>query len=163
MKKSLLAPILLASMAVGAAPALADSTVTATGSQQERVVPKNRHSNASIVAAVNAAELAGIAGAIADAHSLAEKYAAAAGLTLGNVVSVSDATGSGYFGYFGPPGFGPFGPGQYCGTVTRVTLEKAKKGTKAPKGKRKVHVRRVHTCIVPRYEVTSLSVTYSAS
>ena len=160
MRKSLLVPALLASMAVGAAPALASSTVTATGSQQGKVVPKNRHSNASIVDAVNAAEQAGIAGAIADAHSLAEQYAAAAGLTLGNVVSVSDATGTGYFGYFGPPGFGPFGPGQYCGTVGRVTVKKVKKGKKI---QRKVHIKKVHTCVVPRYEVTSLSVTYSAS
>jgi len=160
MKNYLLVPMLLASMSVAVAPALADSTVTATGSQQEKVVPKNRHNNASIVAAVNAAEQAGIAGAIANAHSLAEQYAAAAGLTLGDVQSVTDVSGNGYYGPYGPFGFGPFGPGKYCGTVVQVTFKKSHK-----KGKKPVisHRRKVHRCFVPQYEVTTLSVTYAAS
>ena len=48
----------LIAMLVGAAPALADQpkSVTATGTGQTLVVPKDRKSNASITAAVEAAK-----------------------------------------------------------------------------------------------------------
>ena len=139
-----------------AAPATADQTksVTATGSAQTKVIPKNRQSNSSIAAAVEAAHQAGIPAALKDAHSYAMKYAKAAGLTLGTIQSVSDASNNGFA--YGPV-FGPFGPNQYCGTVHRPIF-------KVVAGKRRVvGTKKVHRCIVPQFEVTVLTVTYAAS
>jgi uncharacterized protein YggE len=142
---------------VAAAPATADQSqsVTATGSAQVKVVPKDRKSNASIAAAVEAAHQAGIPAAIKDAHGYAVKYARAAGLTLGPIDSVSDATNNA-FGY-GPGFYGPFGPNQFCGTVRRPIF-------KVVNGKRKVvATKKVHRCFVPPSVTTVLTVTYSAS
>jgi hypothetical protein len=140
------------------APAVADQakSVTATGSTEVKVSPKNPRSNASIRSAVDAARKAGIRGALDEAHEYASDYARAAGLTLGPVVSVSDVqTGPGYYGP-GPFIIGPFGPHQFCGTVRRPVF-------KVVGGKRKVvRVRRVHRCFAPPFEVTTLTVTYSA-
>jgi hypothetical protein len=141
------------------APASADQakSVTATGAAQEKVTPKDRKSNASINAAVDAARAKGIAGAMAEAREYALKYARAANLTLGAIVSVSDAQSNG-FGYYGGPGFfGPFGPNQFCGTVSQPVI-------KVVGGKRKrVGSKRVHRCFVPPFEISTLTVTYSAS
>jgi hypothetical protein len=140
------------------APASADQpkSVTATGAAQEKVTPKDRHSNASISAAVDAARAKGIASAFNEAHEYALRYARAAGLTLGAIVSVSDSQNNG-FGYYGPGFFGPFGPNQFCGTVAQPRF-------KVVAGKRKrVGVKHVHRCFVPPFEATTLTVTYSAS
>ena len=146
-----------------AGPALADSakSVTATGSGVEKVVPKNRQSNSSIQAAVDAARKAGVKGAVSEAHEYALQYAQATGLTLGPVISVSDvqSNGIGYaYGGFGPYGpFGPFAPNQYCGKVGQPVF-------KVVGGKRKlVRVKHVRRCFVPSFESTTLSVTYSAT
>ena len=143
---------------LAAVPAIAQSaqpqqqTVTATGTGQVRVLPKNRHSSTSIAAAVDTARKAAIGGALRDAHEYALDYAHATGLTLGSVISVSDAQQGGFYGPGGPGLFGgPFGPNQYCGTVQVVT---AKPG----KGK-KPRVKKVHRCFVPRFAYTTLTVT----
>ncbi|HUE26464.1 MAG TPA: hypothetical protein VMP89_06790 [Solirubrobacteraceae bacterium] len=140
-----------------AAPAIADQSVTATGTAQVKVTPKNRHSNSSIGAAIQAAHKAGISGALDEAHEYALQYAQAAGLTLGSVQSVSDASSNG-FGYYGPGFFfGPFGPNQFCGETSRPVF-------KVVNGKRKLKgFKRVHTCFVPPFEAVSLTVTYSAT
>jgi hypothetical protein len=140
-----------------AAPATADQgqSVTATGNAQVKVVPKDRKSNSSIAAAVEAAHQAGIPAAIKDAHGYAVKYAKAAGLTLGAIQSVSDASNNGFA--YGPGFYGPFGPNQYCGTVRRPIL-------KVVNGKRKVvGIKKVHRCFVPPNVVTVLTVTYAAT
>jgi uncharacterized protein YggE len=144
----------------GSAPAVADQaagTVTATGNAEVKVVPKDRQSNASIKAAVESAHQAGISDALHDAHGYALKYAKATGLTLGSIISVSDVPANG-IGYYGPGGFfGPFGPDLYCGTVHQAIF-------KVVNGKRKVvGTKRVHRCIVPPFELTTLTITYSAS
>jgi hypothetical protein len=142
-----------------AAPAAADQpkSVTATGTKLVKVVAKNRNSNSSIQAAIEAAETAGISGAMASAHEYALRYAAAAGLTLGSVISVSDAQSNGG-AYYGPgPFFGPFGPNQYCGTVTRPVIKVVHKKRKA------VGVKQVHVCFPPPFEATTLTVTYAAT
>ena len=140
-----------------AAPATADQSksVTATGSAQIKVVPKNRKSESSIEAAVEAARSAGIPAALNDAHGYAVKYAHAAGLTLGAIESVSDATNSA-FGYgFGI--YGPFGPNQFCGTIRQPIFKKVD-------GKRKVvGTKKVHRCFVPPSVTTVLTVTYAAT
>ena len=139
-----------------AAPAVADQSVTATGTGQVKVTPKNRHSNSSIEAAIEAAHKAGISGALDEAHEYALEYAQAAGLTLESVLSVSDASPNG-FGYYGPGFFGPFGPNQFCGETSRPVF-------KVVNGKRKLKgFKRVHTCFVPPFEAVSLTVTYSAT
>jgi hypothetical protein len=93
------------------------------------------------------------------AHEYALKYAAAAGLTLGGVVSVSDAQSNGVgFGPYGPFGFyGPFGPNQYCGTERQPVFKVVHKKHKL------VRFKSVHVCFVPPFEATSLVVTYAAS
>jgi uncharacterized protein YggE len=143
---------------VMAAPAVADQSksVTATGTGTEKVVPQKRHSNASIAKAVDVARRAGIKGAMAESLEYAKEYAQAAGLTLGSVISVSDAQNSA-IGYYGGPFFGPFGPNQYCGNVTPRRVE-------VVAGKKKVVTgKRVRRCFVPPFETTTLTVTYSAS
>ncbi len=145
-----------------ATPVLADQamTVTATGTQLVRVLPSNRHSNASIRAAVQKAQRAGVGGALAAARVNALGYASAAGLTLGSVLSVSDASSASRLdGPFGPGGFfGPFGPGQYCGTQRQPVFKRV-----GSKHRRKlVGFKRVYSCFVPPFEATTLSVTYAA-
>jgi uncharacterized protein YggE len=145
---------------LGTTPAIAQpatsstaQTITATGTSQTRVVPKNRNSNASIAAAVERAHKASIAGALKEAHEYAELYAKAVGMTLGSVISVSDAQ-NGFYGP-GPFAFGPFGPGRFCGTVTRVVGR--------PVRGQKPKLKRVHRCFVPQFAFATLTVTYAAS
>jgi hypothetical protein len=147
-----------ASLAVAGAPAAAaqGSSVTATGTGQSAVHPKNRNNNASIAAAYEAARHAAIAGALAQAHEYAGQYAKAVGLTLGAVESVSDAQNG---PFYGPgPFFGPFGQNQFCGTLRQPIFKKGKNGRRKVVGTKKVH-----RCIVPRFAYISLTVTYSAS
>jgi hypothetical protein len=145
-------------------PALAQpasgQTVTATGTGLAPVRPANRHSNASIVAAVAAARPASVANAFAEAQEYAGQYASAASLTLGSVQSVSDVAGGGYFGPgpYGGPGYGPFGPNQYCGTVREVVGR-----VTVVHGRKRLRFRKVHRCFVPSFVYTTLVVTWSAS
>ena len=140
----------------GPAVAAQSGTVTATGTGQTAVTPADRNSNSSIAAAVDAARQASIAGAIAQAHEYAQQYAAGVGLTLGGVLSISDA-GNGGGGFYGPgPFFGPFGANQYCGTVRRAIRT-------GPKGHRRITgFKKVHRCFVPPYAYVTLTVTYQA-
>ena len=94
--------------------------------ESERGARRGRHNNASIVTAYDAARQAAIGGALKQAHEYALAYAKAVGLTLGPVVSVSDAQNSAFQG----PGlfFGPFGPNQFCGTLRQPIFKKGKNG-----------------------------------
>jgi hypothetical protein len=150
----------VATAVLAAAPTVAQAqdgkTVTATGTGQARVHPRNRHSSPSIAAAVDAARKVAIKSALSDAHEYALDYAHATRLTLGGVISVSDSQANGFYG----PGvsgafIGPFGPNQYCGTLSQI-IGRPVRGKK-PKFKK------VHRCIVPRFAYTTLTVTYSAS
>jgi uncharacterized protein YggE len=143
-----------------AAPAIAQpvttssgDTITATGTGQTRVTPKNRNSNASIAAAYDRARKASISRALKEAHEYAVDYANAVGLKLAGVISVTDAQANGFFAY-GPGVIGPFGPGRFCGTVQQVV------GKRVP-GQRPTF-KRVHRCVVPQFAFISLTVTYSA-
>lgn len=158
MARGSLLVVSIVTLLILASPAVADQakSITATGSSQVRVVPKNRNSNSSIRAAVDAARRAGIAGALSEAREYASDYAQAAGLTLGAVISVSDAQANGAI-YYGPGQFfGPFGPNQFCGKVPQRVA-------RVVAGQRKVRVRRVRRCFVPPFEVTTLTATFSAS
>lgn len=146
-----------------AVPALAQAaqTVTATGTGQVRVRPANRHSNASIAAAYNAARMAAIIGALSQAHQNALVYANGAGLTLGSLLSVTDASG-GPFGYGPGPFFGPFAPGTFCGTIRSFHIE-VTRGKSGAVRRRAVPGKKVHRCFVPGFAYTTLTVTYAAS
>lgn len=160
MRRGVLGAAVIA-LLMGTTPAIAQptasstaQTVTATGTAETRVVPKNRHSNASIAAAVDRARRASIAGALKQSHEYALDYAKAVGLTLGSVVSVSDAQ-SGFYGPGPIATIGPFGPDQYCGTIQQLVGRPAKG--------QKPTFKKVHRCFVPRFAYESLTVTYSAS
>jgi Protein of unknown function (DUF541) len=155
-RRSLVLVPIVAALAA-AAPATADQTksVTATGAAQVKVAPKDRKSESSIRAAVEAARQAGIPAALKDAREYGVKYAKAAGLTLGAIVSVSDASNNGFA--YGPGFYGPFGPNQFCGTIRQPVFKKVA-------GKRRVvGTKRVHRCFVPPFVATVLTVTYAAT
>ncbi len=133
------------------------NTVTATGTGQARVRPANRHNNASIAAAYDIARKAAIASALSEAKEYASDYAAGVGMTIGSVISVSDAQNS-FYGPYGPGQFqGPFGPGKFCGRERVPTKFKRTRF-----GRRPVAFKSVHRCIVPAFAYTTLTVTYSA-
>src|ERR1700730_8625008 len=106
--------VILASAAVAAVlaatPAVAreshSAKLTVTGVGIVRVHPKHRHSNSSIVRAVQAAEKKAGRRAFRDALTRARIDAKAAGLVLEGVISISDR------GFTGPGS--PFGPNRYC-------------------------------------------------
>ena len=151
------AAALLAAAPAGAQQAQTQQgqTITATGTGQARVHPKNRNSNASIAAAVDAARKVSVRSALKEAREYAGTYAAATGMTLGSVISVSDQSTNGFYG-FGGPFLGPFGPNQYCGTIEQLVGPRPAPGQR-PK------LKKVHRCIVPRFAYTTLTVTYGAS
>ena len=143
-------------LAAAPAAAAAPDTVTATGTGQSVVHPKNRNNNASILAAYDAARQAAIGGALTEARTYALAYAKGVGLTLGSVQSVSDAQNTVFYG----PGqfIGPFGPDQFCGTLRQPIFKKEKNGRR-----KVVSTKKVHRCIVPRSAFVTLTVTYSAT
>jgi uncharacterized protein YggE len=154
-----LVPVLSAlTLAAPAVAAAQGESVTATGTAQVKVVPANRHSNASIAAAVAVAEKQAVPGALSAAHANALLYAQAAGLTLGSILSVSDVqSASPFIGpYGGAQDIGPFGPGKYCGTERRAVVKKV--GGRV----RVVRTKKQHVCYVPGYASSTLTVTYSA-
>jgi hypothetical protein len=111
-------------------------------------------SNSSIKAAIERAEAAGVPLAMADARVHATELARLAGLTLGDIDSVSDSAAGAYGpGYF----YGPFGPDRYCGTVT------SRKRVRGSDGK--IHTRRVkrRRCFFPSRLPVSVTVTFKAT
>lgn len=143
-------------------------TITATGTAQVRVRPADRHSNASIAAAELAAAKAGVPLALTAAQARASTYAAAAGLTLGPLVAISDQAGFNPFFSQSQPFPGPFGPGRFCGTV-RILIGRPKPTVTVIGGRtviappKHLRFRKVHRCFVPSPLSTTLEATYSAS
>jgi uncharacterized protein YggE len=134
-------------------------SVTASGIGSVAVKPDDKTSNASIKEAVEAAEAAAQPKAIADAREQATHLAAAAGLTLGGVVSVSDVPATPfYYGPFGGPYQGTFGPGKYCGTVRTSHLKHLANGKT-----RRVLGKPHRICRVPPSVTVSVTVTFAAS
>jgi uncharacterized protein YggE len=135
-------------------------TVTAVGLGQVNVSPKDRHNNASIVAAVEASEAKAIPQAVQSARERATKLAQAGGLTLGAVQSVEEVQNQ--FPFYGPGGPNaypaPFGKDKYCGDERRPRVVRDANGRRRVVGTRKVHV-----CRVPPFVVVNLSVTFAAS
>lgn len=146
--------VLSASTAQAQTPA---KTVTAQGVATVKVVaPKDRTHEGPIRAAVEAAEAKALPRAIAGAREKAAELARLSGLTLGAVVSISDAQTSPYGPFFGF--YGTFGPDRFCGTV-RTGVFKTDKQT----GKRtRVGTRTHHACRVPPTVTSSVTVTFAA-
>ena len=78
-------------------------SVTTIGVGSASVKPKDRKDNASIKEAVDAADASARPKAIAAARERATELAQAAGLTLGGITSVSEASNFPYYGPFGVP------------------------------------------------------------
>jgi hypothetical protein len=135
----------------------AQQTITSTGVAQVRPEPQDRRSNASIRAAVEQAEEQALPRAIANARIHAAELAQAAGVTLGPLLSISDAPQFGYpFGY--PGQTGTFGNGRFCGRVPRfrtVVRNGVRRRVRAP-GTRRV-------CRVPPQVSASVSLTFAVA
>ena len=153
------AVFVLSASTAQAQSAAPDRTVAATGAASVKVVaPKDRTHEGPIRAAVEAAEAKALPHAMAAAREQATTLARLSGLTLGAIVSVSDAPSSPY-GPFGYGVYGTFGPDRFCGTVRTAVIR-----TDKTTGKRKrVGFRTHHTCRVPATVTSSLTVTFAAS
>jgi uncharacterized protein YggE len=137
-------------------PSTAQRTLVAVGVGQAKVTPADRQSNASIVAAVEAAEAKALPAAITDAKAQAQALATAAGVTLGGLLSISNQAASpGFYGPFYYPS-GTFGPGKYCGKIRTVRLVTGKDG------KRHRKVRPPHrVCRFPSTISRAVQLTYT--
>jgi uncharacterized protein YggE len=146
-------------LSVPASAQAADQTITALGSGQARVKPANRHKNKAIARAVDRAYARALPRAIKEAREDAKRIADGSGLTLGAVQSVDEnVANSGAYNYYGPAAsVGPFGPGQYCGKITRRVHRRDAQG--------RLHtVRRTQRrCLVPKFASTTLAVTFEAT
>ena len=140
--------------------ALPAGTLTVVGSGEAGVTPKDRKSNASIAAAVDAARKQALPLAVGNARGRAVTLASVSGLTLGPLLAVAETSPPIGFAYFpGPYGEGgTFGPGRYCGTVTRSTFTTNAAGVRTRTG-----TRRTRTCRVPRTVTRAVTMTFAAS
>jgi hypothetical protein len=162
-------PVILALAAVAAAlaavPAAAQApaatpTITAIATAQVKVVPTDRKSNDAIVKAVKAAEDRATPKAIAQGRERGAELAAAAGLTLGRLVSVADTASPPFGPFFGPYGQqGTFGPGRFCGNVARYKIKRDAQGRVV--SRKRVGTRR--TCRVPASVSASVTMTFEAA
>jgi hypothetical protein len=157
-----LAAVMAAALLVPAADAQAPpaKSVTTIGVASVGVKPSDRKDNASIKEAVEAADAAARPKAIASARERAGELAQAAGLTLGGVMSVSEASTFPYYGPFGVPyGLqGTFGPGKYCGQVRSSHIKRDANGRA-----HRVLGKRHRICRVPPTVTVSLTVTFAAT
>jgi hypothetical protein len=157
-----LAAVMAAALLVPAADAQAPpaKSVTTIGVASVSVKPSDRKDNASIKEAVEAADAAARPKAIASARERAGELAQAAGLTLGGVTSVSEASTFPYYGPFGVPyGLqGTFGPGKYCGQVRSSHIKRDANGRA-----HRVFGKRHRICRVPPTVTVSLTVTFAAT
>jgi hypothetical protein len=119
------------------------------------VTPTNPHSNASIKSAVDQAHQIGVPLAIANARENATELAAASGLAIGDVESLSDTVLSPYGPGYG--GYSPFGADQYCGTISQRRRTRDSRG--------RLHTRRVRLrrCFYPHRLPVTLAVTFKAT
>lgn len=139
-----------------AAPA--PHTITVTGTGTVKPTPADRNSNASIAAAVEAAENAATPLAIRDGQTRAQNLANLSGMTLGALLAIAEGQAFPY-GPFGPFGqSGTFGPNRFCGTIRRPIYVKTKQGKR-----KRVGFRTRRACRVPAHVSTSLTMTFRAS
>jgi uncharacterized protein YggE len=156
-------PLAAAGLAlVLACPAIAaaDSprTITAIGTGEVDVKPTNRRSNSSIVKAIRDAQASLLPAAMAATRARAELLAAASGMQLGELLSVSDVPSVPY----GPPINAvirsPFGEGRWCGNRRRVVFRRDASGRRRRTGSRVVR-----SCFFPRELYAQLEMTFAAT
>ncbi|WCB92179.1 hypothetical protein DSM104299_00868 [Baekduia alba] len=139
--------------------AVPQRTLVAVGTGTIKVTPKDAKDNASIVAAVKAANAKALPAAITDARTQATQLATAAGVTLGPLVSLSN-NASPYSGgvFYGPvyPSTGSFGPGRFCGSL-RTRPSTIGKDGKRHYGK----VRTTRVCRVPTVVQRAVQLTFA--
>jgi hypothetical protein len=151
----LAAGVLVPATAQAQAPA---KSVTALGTAPAKVTPKNRRSNASIKAALEAADVVARPKALAAARERAAELAQTGGLVLGGIVAVSDVPAS-PFGPFNSYALqGTFGLGKFCGVVRVYHTRRDSNGRI-----RRVPGRRHRVCRFPSQISVSLSVTFAAT
>jgi hypothetical protein len=132
-----------------ATPTPGERYIAMTGTGRAPVTAPERESDASIGQAVEAAGLVALPRAIEAARERAVVAARAAGLTLGAIESVDDSR-------YGPfLEFGRFGPGRYCGTVSRRVTRRT------PGGRRVRRTLRVRECDVPEQASVIAVVTFA--
>ncbi|MCW2994270.1 MAG: hypothetical protein JWQ18_1765 [Conexibacter sp.] len=136
-------------------PAPTQRTVVAAGTGLARVTPKDRDSNASIVAAVDAAGKKALPLAFADAREQATELAQQAGVALGALLTISNAQSAGGI-FYGPYAYGSFGPDTYCGSVRTRSVTVGKDG-KRRYGKYRTH----DVCRFPSTLQRSVQLTYA--
>ncbi|MDA0159095.1 SIMPL domain-containing protein [Solirubrobacter ginsenosidimutans] len=147
----LLAAALFPTAASAQAPA---TTLTAAGVGQSAPKPDDPKSERSIREAVEAAEASALPKAVAEGKAHAVALAAAAGLTLGALISISDSPPNSYPFYYQ---FGTFPNGHYCGNVRRVkTVVRNGKRVRVAAGTRRV-------CRVPPQVSASVQLTYAVT
>lgn len=139
-------------------PTTQQRTLVAVGTGTINVKPKDRNDNASIVAAVKDANDKALPAALTDARSQATQLAAAAGVTLGPVISLSNSATSGTGVFYGPfySVIGTFGPNRFCGTVRTRSSTVDKRGVRHY-GRAKSH----RVCRVPSVIQRSVQLTYA--
>jgi hypothetical protein len=159
-RRCLVAALTLAVLPVSAAraqqPAPARSVAAQGAASVKVIAPKDRKHEAPIRAAVEAAESKALPRAVADAREKATQLAKLAGLTLGPIVSISDAPTSVYGPFFGF--YGTFGPDRFCGTIRTAVFKRNKAGKRVRVGSRTRHV-----CRVPPTVTSTVTVTFAAS
>jgi Protein of unknown function (DUF541) len=167
MPRSLATTPLITTLAVAVLPSAAlaqqasppGPTVTATGTAQIKPAPGDRHSDNSIRAAVEAAYAKALPQAVADARADAARLATAAGLSLGPLVSISDAQAAGYPPFIYAPQNGTFGNGHFCGQVRNFRTKVGPNGVR-----RRILLKGTHkVCRVPGTVAASVSVTYAVA
>ncbi len=152
----LAASILLSTGAATAnAQAPATPTVSALGSATITPKPANPKSNASIAAAVKAAQTAVLPKAEDVAKERAKLLAQQDGLVLGAFLSVAEQGPSPFGGFYGVDG--TFGPGRYCGNVTRYRTTRLANGSV-----RRTRIGTRRQCRIPRIS-TTVSVTFQTT
>ena len=150
---------LILASGLAAAPAHAQqpaTTLTANGLGEAKPEPENRRSDRSIREAVAAANAKALPDAMANARAHAAELAAAAGVTLGPLVSIADSPNNGYPFFYGQNG--TFGNGRYCGQVrnTHTVVRNGVRRRVAGKGTHRV-------CRVPPEVYASVALTFSVS
>jgi hypothetical protein len=122
-------------------------TGTGVGSAE---LQAHRRTSPAIRRTLRAARLAATPGAAESARANAESAATATGVTLGPLFSVVEPAN--FYGY--QPLLGAFGPGRFCGIVTRTILSGGSGGERT--------VRRVRTrrCFSPKRTTVRLEATY---
>jgi hypothetical protein len=158
------ATALLAAPAADAqAPAPAPArTITAIAAGRVTVNRSVAQNNRAIAAAVESARNKAIPLAISNAREEAQRLAAAGGVTLGAVVSVTEPEPSPFFG--GPVGGaygaeGTFGPGRFCGQIRTPIRRRNSQGRLVSTGRTRSHF----GCRVPPEVTQTVSVTFAVS